>query len=398
MKRTKDIGAATVGRAHPEAEFIGAFMVLVFIGFVAMWTSSSAYALRIDKGASYFAQRQALFIVIALIVFVIAYFFPLDKLRGRMGLVTFLSFLILLTPFVPGLGVEINGARRWIDLRITNFQPSELWKPVSVLYAAHVLDRRGEMIRKSAGEAVFPFVVIGLGVLVTFLQDDFSTSMLALFAPLFVFWLAGTPIKFFLGASLLAVPSIILMVTSSEYRLSRVLGFIVPEFDPHGMNYQIQNSVRAIMSGGLWGKGLGLGTRKLGSIPEIQSDFVFAGFVEEMGFFGVVAVFACWIFLVYSVLKALRGRRGFPYLLSLGLVCLMSLEFLTNLGVVSGFLPVTGIALPFFSSGGSSLFATAFAGGLIANTLKGGDSIPVADPATYTTLAGGGNGRSSIAR
>jgi cell division protein FtsW len=187
------------------------------------------------------------------------------------------------------------------------------------------------------------------------------------------------------------VPSIFLMVTSSEYRLSRVLGFIVPEFDPHGMNYQIQNSVHAIMSGGLWGKGLGLGTRKLGTIPEIQSDFVFAGFVEEMGLVGVAAVFICWIFLVYSVLKALKGRRGFPYLLSMGLLLLMSIEFLVNLGVVSGFLPVTGIALPFFSSGGSSLFATALAGGLIANALR-------EDKSTFMTLAGGGDGRNSIDR
>ena len=366
---------------------MGAFAVLLLVGFVAMWTSSSAYALRISLGADYFARRQLVFIGLGILVFAAAYLFPLDLLRRRIGLVTFLSFLILLLPFIPGLGVEINGAKRWIDLRFTNFQPSELWKPVCVLYAAHVLDRRGESIRSKAGEAVFPFIVIALGVLVTYLQDDFSTSMLALFAPLFVFWLAGTPIKFFLGAILLAVPSIFLMVSSSEYRLSRVLGFIVPEFDPHGMNYQIQNSVRAIMSGGLWGKGLGLGTRKLGTIPEIQSDFVFAGFVEEMGLVGVVAVFALWVFLVYSVLAALRGRRGFPYLLSLGLLFLMSTEFMINLGVVSGFLPVTGIALPFFSSGGSSLFATALAGGLVANALR-------ESGAGAAITAGGGNGRS----
>ena len=387
MRKNTAIGSETLARSRPEASFMGAFAVLLLVGFVAMWTSSSAYALRISLGADYFARRQLAFIGLGILVFVAAYLFPLDLLRKRIGLVTFLSFLILLLPFIPGLGVEINGAKRWIDLRFTNFQPSELWKPACVLYAAHVLDRRGESIRNKAGEAVFPFIVIALGVLVTYLQDDFSTSMLALFAPLFVFWLAGTPIKFFLGAILLAVPSIFLMVSSSEYRLSRVLGFIVPEFDPHGMNYQIQNSVRAIMSGGLWGKGLGLGTRKLGTIPEIQSDFVFAGFVEEMGLIGVVAVFALWVFLVYSVLAALKGRRGFPYLLSLGLLFLMSTEFMINLGVVSGFLPVTGIALPFFSSGGSSLFATALAGGLVANALRENGS-------GAAITAGGGNGRS----
>ena len=398
MRKIQELGNEVPGRVKSEIGFIGAFAALVLIGFVAMWTSSLGYALRIHKGASYFAGRQALFIALGVLVFTVTYFFPLEKLRENMGLVTFLSFLILLTPFIPKIGVEINGARRWVNLYFTNFQPSEFWKPISVLYTAHVLDRRGDAIRKSAGEAIFPLFVVGLGVAAILFQNDFSTSMLALVAPLCVFWLAGTPLKFFLGASVLAIPSIVLMVTSSEYRLSRVLGFIIPEFDLHGMNYQVQSSVRAIMSGGLWGKGLGLGTRKLATIPEIQSDFVFAGFAEEMGLVGVLAVFACWIFLVYAVLKTLKGRSGFPYLLSMGLLFLISTEFLINLGVVSGFLPVTGIALPFFSSGGSSLFSTALAGGLIANALKEGSSKVVADSDASTNLSGGGNGRSKIAR
>ncbi|HEY9055370.1 MAG TPA: FtsW/RodA/SpoVE family cell cycle protein, partial [Rectinemataceae bacterium] len=164
-----------------------------------------------------------------------------------------------------------------------------------------------------------------------------------------------------------------LMVGSSEYRLERVLGFIIPDFDPHGANFQIQNSLKAIISGGLFGKGLGLGTRKLASIPEIESDFVFAGFAEEFGFLGVAVVFAIWLFLAFTVIREAKRRGGFRELLAIGLVVLFCLQVLANLGVVSGFFPVTGLALPFFSSGGSSLLASCLACGLIANALKGGN-------------------------
>ena len=361
-----------VGRTirHPESGFAGSFAVLALIGFVAMWSASAGYAIRMDRGADYFALRQALFLLPAIVVFIAASRFPLDRLRLLAGPLALVSLLSLLLPFIPGIGVEINGARRWIDLYVTNFQPSELWKPISLIYAAHILDKKSLSTRKSAGDAIFPFMIIILGCLAIYLQDDFSTSVLALVAGLSVFWFAGTPLRFFAGTLLLAIPAVVLMVTTSEYRLIRVLGFIIPDYDPHGMNYQVHNSIRAIMSGGLWGKGLGLGTRKLSSVPEIQSDFAFAAFAEETGLLGVVAIFSCWIFLVVSVVRATKGREGFRYLLAMGLLCLLSLQFLVNLGVVSGFLPATGIALPFFSAGGSSLLSTALAGGLIMNTLK----------------------------
>jgi len=343
-------------------------------------------------GADYFARRQALFLIAGALVFLICYTFPIEKLRSWTGLLAILSLLLLATPFIPGLGVEINGGRRWINLYFANFQPSELWKPVSILYVANILDRRSEAVRASAGEAVFPFIMIALGVVLVFMQNDFSTAMLALTAALAVFWLAGVPFKFFLMVLVPALLAAVLMVASSEYRLTRVLGYIIPEYDPHGMNYQVQNSLRAIMSGGLFGKGLGLGTRKLGTIPEIESDFVFAGFAEETGYLGVLAVTACWGFMVVTTLKALRGKNGFRYLLPMGLLFLLCIQYLVNLGVVSGFLPATGIALPFFSAGGSSLLSTALAGGLIANSLNDKGFMPVPAFDAHARLEGGGNG------
>ncbi|MDX9828152.1 MAG: putative peptidoglycan glycosyltransferase FtsW [Spirochaetia bacterium] len=350
--------------------FLGSFATLAIMGFVAMWSASSGYGIRMNQGASHFAIRQAIFFVPALIVFVISSRISLEKVRTLIGPLTLISLISLLLPFIPGLGVEINGARRWINIGITNFQPSELWKPVVLVYSAHIMAKKGELIRRTAWEAVFPLLVLSVGTAIIYLQDDFSTSMLALLAGISVFWVAGIPFRFFLGVFVLLVPAAILMITSSEYRLIRVLGYIIPDYDPHGMNYQVQNSIRAIMSGGFWGKGLGLGTRKLNSIPEVQSDFVFAAFAEETGLLGVAAVFAVWTFLVVTVVRQARNKDAFPQYLALGMLALLSIQFLVNLGVVSGFLPATGIALPFFSAGGSSLISTALAGGIILNALR----------------------------
>jgi len=373
---SRAIGKIDNGRGAASA-VVGIYIVLTIIGFVALWSGSSGYALRQGKSASYFAVRQILFILLSGVVFVATAFLPIEKLRSLISPLTFFSLFLMVLPFVPGIGVEINGARRWIDLRITNFQPSELWKPMSIAYAAHRLDKKDDIVSKSPVEAIFPFLVIALGGVIIYLQDDFSTSMVALVSSLGVFWLAGTSWLFFAGIAAVAVPAIFIMIASSEYRLTRIIGFIIPDYDPHGMNYQVQNSIRAIITGGLWGEGLGLGTRKLASIPEVQSDFIFAAFAEETGFLGVAVVLACWVFFAVTVFRGTKDRMGFGYTLPMGLMGLLLLEVLLNLGVVSGFLPATGIALPFFSAGGSSALGTGLCFGLIVNALRNPGFEPV---------------------
>lgn len=396
----RDAHAAHAGSTG--ADFLGVFAFLAILGFVTMWSASAGFSIRMDRSAAYMAMRQALFLLPAAAVFIFASRFPLDLLRKLAAPLLFISLVSLVLPLLPVIGVEKNGARRWINLGFMDFQPSELWKPMAIIYLANILDRKRDTIRSQAVEALFPAIIMAAGVILIYSQDDFSTSMIALASALAVFWLAGTPMRFFLASAVLVFPSVFIMIASSEYRLMRVLGFLIPQYDPHGMNYQVDNSLRAIMSGGLWGKGLGLGTRKLSSIPEIQSDFVFAAYVEELGFAGVILVFACLGFLVFSVVRIARKREGFGYLLSLGLLALLCLQFLVNLGVVSGFLPATGIALPFFSSGGSSLLSTSLAGGLIYNVARNSgfepvafDDVPaMAEPARS---AGGAKGMSGTA-
>ena len=151
-------GSMAEGRIarHPESGFAGSFLALAVIGFIAMWSASAGFGLRLDKGANFIAIRQAIFYLPAIAIFIVASKVSLDSLRNLAGPLALASLFSLVVPFIPGIGVELNGSRRWINLFVTNFQPSELWKPISIIYAAHILDKKNQTIRNTAGEAIFP--------------------------------------------------------------------------------------------------------------------------------------------------------------------------------------------------------------------------------------------------
>jgi cell division protein FtsW len=346
--------------------FLATLVLLAGTGLATLWSSSSGFALSLGKPASYFLTKQLLFYIPAVAVFAFLAFLPLESLRAKVGPLTLIGLASLLLPFLPGLGENRNGASRWVDLGFTTLQPSEFWKPISIVYLAHILDRRREA--KGLGPFVLPFVLAGAGCLLIFLQNNLSTAVIAGLVAVALFWVAGAPAAFFFGLAGVALPLAALSVLTSEFRLRRILTFLVPAYAPHGQSYQVLGSLRAIRSGGFFGKGVGLGTLKLGSVPEVQSDFIFAAWSEEMGLVGVIAFFAVWVFFCYSAYRrAFEEEDGFRSYLGFGLTTLLGLEVLVNVSVASGLLPATGIALPFFSAGGSSLIATGAVAGLLVN-------------------------------
>lgn len=351
-----------------DSSLLASLFLLAGTGFAALWSASSGYALSLGRAPYHFALRQLLFLAPSLALFWTAALAPLDLLRKKAGLITLLGLGSLLLPFFPGLGENVNGASRWIDLGVTTIQPSEFWKPVSVFYLAHILARRQEERALGVAPLMPPFLLAGSGCLLVFLQNDFSTAVIAALAAIAVFWVAGAPLAFFAGLAAVGGPLAALVVLTSDFRLRRILAFLFPAYEPHGQGYQVLGSLRAIRSGGFFGKGIGLGTLKLGSLPEVQSDFVFAALVEETGFLGVLAFFGLWGFFAFRAFRAsFREEDGFRSYLGFGLASLLLLEVLVNVGVAAGAMPATGIALPFFSAGGSSLLSTAVVCGLLAN-------------------------------
>lgn len=220
-----------------------------------------------------------------------------------------------------------------------------------------------------------PFLLVCLACLLIYLQNDFSTAVVAALVSLVVFWAAGAPYTFFIGICAATAPLAALSVLTSDFRLKRILAFLFPTYEPHGQGYQILGSIRAIRAGGFFGKGIGLGTVKLASVPEVQSDFVFAAWAEETGFIGVLAFFALWAFMAWRAFRiAFSEPDAFRSYLAFGLAALLLVEVLINVAVAVGAVPATGMALPFFSAGGSALISTAGTCGLLYNLSRGAAS------------------------
>ncbi len=351
-------------------QMIGAILVVSLIGLSALWSGSIGFAIR-NGGPYSIIGKQAVLYALSLACMGIAAILPLKLLRALLPVAVLLGIVGLALPIVTPLGLTINGGRRWIGIGSFTLQPSELWKPIMVLYLASFLEKRKERVVES-GVATLPAVlVVAISAVLIFLQQDFSTSIMVLGIALAMLFLAGTPLVFIGSLSLFSILYGVLMIFSSQYRVQRLVGFLMPDQHAHTVNYQMYSALRAIRAGGLWGKGVGLGSLKISAIPEVQSDFIFAAFVEEAGLVGVVVVMALWAFILVRAGARLSGADYFSKLAGFGLMTLLSLQILLNLAVVTGIMPTTGLALPFFSSGGSAALMSAISCGILINLSRG---------------------------
>lgn len=347
-------------------QMIAAIIVLSMIGLFALWSGSIGFAIR-NGGPNSIIGKQAILYAVSLVFMALVAVLPVRFLRGVLPFVVAIGIVGLALPVFSPLGVTINNARRWIRIGSFTLQPSELWKPVLVLYLASFLEKRKEHIVES-GMATFPaLVLVGLSAFLIYLQQDFSTSILVVAIALAMLYLAGTPLVFIASLGFFSLLYGGLMIFSSQYRIERLVGFLMPDHHAHTVNYQMYSALRAIRAGGLWGKGIGLGSLKISSIPEVQSDFIFAAFVEEAGFIGVTVVLALWAFIMVRAGKGLAKTDYFSKLAGFGLITLLSSQMLLNLAVVTGIVPTTGLALPFFSSGGSAALMTSITCGVLIN-------------------------------
>lgn len=369
--KQKNIGRAQrIDARRVDWHLTGAIVVVSLVGLFALWSGSIGFAMR-NGGPYSIMGKQIVLYFISLTCMILAALLPFKVLRALLPAAIAIGLIGLALPIFTPLGVTINNARRWIKLGPFTLQPSEIWKPIMVLYLASFLDRRRESVIES-GMATLPALgMVAISAVLIFLQQDFSTSILVLAIALAMLFLAGTPIVFIGSLSLFMVLYGALMIFSSQYRVQRLVGYLMPGHHAQTVNYQMYSALRAIQAGGLWGKGIGLGSLKISSIPEVQSDFIFAAFVEETGFLGVVVVIALWAFILIRAGSKLSGTDHFTKLAGFGLITLLSLQVLLNLAVVTGIMPTTGLALPFFSSGGSATLMSAISCGMLINLTRG---------------------------
>jgi cell division protein FtsW len=357
--------------SSPDHLLVASVLFLAGLGLVTLYSSSYAFAWRFFGDGLYFFSRQAMLGLAGVVFFFIFSVIDLEFLRKFIKPLVLGSILLCVLAFVPGIGVNKNGAARWIGFGTFTYQPSELVKLVLPLYLAHYFEKKKNGINELSKGIVPPALITGVFFVLIFLQNNFSTAVFLAFNALFIFFLAGVRFRYFFSALFMFLPTAAILVLKKEHRIRRFLSYIQPDFEPQGAGYQVSSSILTINSGGFWGKGIGHGTRKIASVPEIHSDFIFSAFAEEMGFFGVMFFFILFaVFAARGYASAMKSEKPFNRLLGCGLVTMIVSQVLLNIAVTAGALPETGIPLPFFSAGGSSLATTLIMAGLVVNVSR----------------------------
>lgn len=344
----------------------------VLIGLVMVLSSSSVR--EFHDGRSLFGVfiRQAMWAVLGAVGLVVAMRVPLHVWRRLSTPLLVGSYGAMLLPLVPGIGRTVNGAHAWIGIGPFSLQPSEFLKITVLLAAANLLaSRQGEM--QHLGRTLQPVVVIGgLGAALCLVQKDLGTAIVLGAIVMVVLFLAGTPLVPLTGVAIAGAGVASLFVVSSARRLARFTAFVDIEGNREHLSYQTWQAMVAVAQGGVTGEGVGRGTSNLGDfLPLAHSDFIFGVIAEELGMIGVVVVLGGFLVLAYAGMQvALAATDRFGLLLAGGVVGWLAVQTFINVGGVVGVLPVTGLTLPFFSVGGTSLFACMCAVGLLLNVAR----------------------------
>ncbi|ERF59676.1 FtsW/RodA/SpoVE family cell cycle protein [Treponema socranskii] len=355
-----------------DSAFIACVILLCGLGIFALFVCSQNYAERMFGNPFYFVKRQLVSIVAALAGFFLFASMRIKIIKNFLPIFVLGVIVLCLLTFVPGIAVERNGAHRWIRMPFAfTLQPSEFAKFALILFLANFFDKQAR-IENPDEKSVLP-AVIGLTFvsLLVFFQRDFSTSVFIFCVGLLMFFASGAKLTWLPPALLLIVPAVVFMILQEPYRIERIIGFLRPEEHVRTYNYQSIAAKRAISSGGFWGSGIGSGLVWINSIPEVQADYIFAGWAEAMGFFGVLLYFVMLAAFAWRGLRsAFVCKNRFAAYASFGCISAVTLQSLMNCAVVCGALPATGIPLPFFSLGGSSIIVTLCMCGFIVNASR----------------------------
>ncbi|MDQ1467186.1 MAG: cell division protein FtsW [Actinomycetota bacterium] len=358
-------------------------VVLNLIGLVMILSASSVQALTNYGSAWYVFERQFAWAVIGAVAFFVASRLDYRFWQRHSRLLLAVGFIGLLVVLVPGVGIEVEGARRWVGLGSTiGFQPSEIAKIVLLVFTADVLTRRGDRIHDTRA-TVFPVIaVLGVFAALVMAEPDLATSIELGFIVVSVLVVAGVPsralAKVFGGTALLTA----VFALIEPYRRQRMFTFMHPWHDVANKGYQISQSLIALGSGGATGAGLGNGRAKWQFLPAAQTDFIFAIIGEELGLFGtlmIVGLFA--VFAVAGYRVAMRAPDRFGALLAAGVTTWVVGAAVLNIGMVTSVLPVSGVPLPFLSAGGSSLVILMVAAGILVNVARRCEQRGAARPA-----------------
>lgn len=376
---------------------LGAVSLLLIVGLVMVLSASTVVSYR-GTGSSYtLFFRQLMFAGIGVAAMMLLSRMPVAFFRRIAPLLIIIAFVMLLLVLVPGIGVEVNGQRNWIQLGGPfRLQPSEFAKFALVVWTADLIARRREIVDGWRSLLIPLAPVAGSMILLILLEGDLGTTLVMMPAVAAILLVAGAPMKLFgwMGAAIGSM--ILLMSITTPYRLQRFATWLDPAADPDGAGYQILHGQYALATGGWWGVGLGASREKWGFLPEAQTDFILAVIGEELGLVGTLSVLVLFAIIAYVIWQiASKADSDFVRLATVGVGIWIVVQALINVGAVLGAVPITGLPLPLVSYGGSSLTFTLMAVGMLLALAR---SQPAAQEFLETRKAAKRNGKSRSGR
>lgn len=351
-----------------DVKLLLAVLFLVGIGMVMVYSASGPLAMQQYHSDYYFLKRQVTFALLSILALVFCRYLPYQIYRAFSYPFLILSLVLLVAVHIPGLGNESGGAKRWLDLGLLKFQPSEVARLALIVYLAYSLEKKQKLIDQFAIGVVPHLMVLVIFSAILFTQPDFGS--------LVIFWILGLIMMFIGGVKIIHLASILLpaviagwwFMTFEEYRIHRIIMFLNPWEYATTLGYQTIHSLMAFGTGGIFGVGLGKGYQKLFYLPEPHTDFIFSVIGEELGMIGVLIIISLYAVIFYRGLIIARNAADiFGCFIAMGITIAMGLQICINMGVALGMLPTKGLTLPFISYGGTSLLLNMAAIGILMN-------------------------------
>ncbi len=370
-KLIQGCSALSAKRSTPDFILVILTLLLLTIGLIMVYSASAVWATYKFDDSFFFAKRQLLFAGVG----VIAMFFLMNvdywTWRTWAKMLIIVCFFLLIAVLIPGIGMERNGSRSWIGVGAFSIQPSEFMKLAMIAFLAKFLSENQKKIT-SFKKGLLPslgLVFTAFGIIM--LQPDLGTGTVMVGTCIVMIFVSGARVIHFVWLGLLGVAGFVGLVLSAPYRIKRITSFLDPWEDPLGSGFQIIQSLYAIGPGGLFGQGLGQSRQKFFYLPEPQTDFIFAILAEELGFIGGSLVILLFGLLLWRGVKIALGAPDlYGSFLAIGIITMVAIQVMINIGVVTGLMPVTGITLPFLSYGGSSLTLMLMAMGVLLNVSR----------------------------
>lgn len=348
--------------------FMIIIILLITIGTIFIYSSSSIYALEKHGVANYFVKKQLLGVLLGTIACVIGRIIPLKWLYTSTPLLFCGSLIVTGLSLLTTFSNRIHGASRWLAIGNVSFQPSELLKIGFILGLAYFLDKRTNHTLSSFWQCGILFFLLIIPSLLLLAQPDFGCTVVLITTAILLFFIAHINLKNLILGTIALIPIGILLIIQKPYRLKRIFTFLDPWQDPRGNGFQIIQSFIAIGSGHISGVGIGGSKQKFFYLPMQHTDFIFSIIAEEIGFIGATGIIMLYIMLLFNGLRlACHLKKTFYIFTTIGFSIWITLQAIINIAVTTGLAPTKGVGLPFISYGNSALITNLFLVGIIIN-------------------------------